>query len=207
MIEVKEYFGSDINGDIIKRIKQIALNRYSGIIYNSNYRDVNSVEELLRLYDCELCNLKLFIGKDWFLFVEETQDYVKFLEWIASNNTENKVSQSIQMFKTLKRIIIKNSDKMFLANMRHDSSYLFYESLYQKNYINQIFHLIEIDSCYNNTPEVILRLKEKYNDLSLFLESDESIKHPEYLKYIIHILGFEVSKEYIKKQSKIRKGE
>ena len=194
------YKGYEIDKEIIKVVKNISFIRYDKTIYDSNYKDVKIIEDLSNLYGVSEEDINLVLGNDWFLFYEDNPNYIKFLEWVAENNKDKKLTQSIEILRVFKNLLFENREKLFIANMRHDTSFLFYKSMLDRGYLNEIYHLIDIDCCFNNTPQEIIDLKEKYKDLDLAL-NNKAINE-EYLKYIIHLTGFEVTEKFIKRQIK-----
>ena len=202
---LKFYKGYQIDENKIAIVKNIAMKRYDSLIYTTNYKCIENIEMLSSLYGVNENDLNLILGSNWFLFFEESPVYVKFLEWVSQKDSEKQISQAVEILRVFKDILYNNRDKLFIANMRHDSSYSFYESMIKRDYFSEVYHIINVDSCFGNTPKEIMKLNDEYFNMKEYLNSKISKEHPEFLKYIIHLLGFEVTDKFIKRQEKLKK--
>lgn len=199
------YSGNEIDKEKIQRIKEIAQHRYAKPFYLSSYYNINNVDELAAFHGIDVEDENLILGEDWFLLYENNKEFVKFLEWVALENNEKNIHQAIQMLNVFKTILIENKEKLFYANMRHDTSYMFYKSMLDKKYFEEFFHMIGVDSCLGYAPKEL-------NDLNIDMFSfdgvlnNEIIKNnPEYLKYIFHFIGFSVTDKFIERDKKLSK--
>ena len=199
------YSGNEIDKKKIQRIKEIAEHRYAKPFYLSSYNNINNVEELAIFHGVNVEDENMVLGDDWFLLYENNTEFVKFLEWVALENSEKNIHQAIQMLNVFKTILIENKEKLFYANMRHDTSYMFYKSMLDKKYFEEFFHMIGVDNCMGYAPKEL-------NDLNIDMLSFDSVLNteiikntPEYLKYIFHFIGFGVTDKFIKREKTIKK--
>lgn len=196
---VEFYKGEAIDQDKIQKIKDIAYRRYSPEIFNEYFNDVNDVNDLSHLHGVSINMETLVISTDWFICYSESKYYVTILEWVSINNI-NKMQQVIEMMHVLKQIFIQNKDKLFIASMRHDTSYIMYLKMLKAGYFKEINHEYIIDCA---APIQIHNIKEKYmknfNSLKNFLASSDSNNYTKYFKYILHHLSFVLTDKFIEK--------
>ena len=95
--------------------------------------------------------------------------------------------------------------KSFKSDMRHDSSYQFYSRMLQIGYFEEKSHMIDINNCAGFSHERLKYIEDDYSSLEIFLNSTESMKSPEYLKYILHNLEFYVTDKWLDKCAKLEK--
>ena len=196
MVEI--YKGKDIDDDKISFLKYIASQRYCKRIYY-DFSNINNVKDLAYLHGISVNSECLAIGTDWFLCYHEDNDfYVQILEWVAKDN-EKKIKQVAEMMQLFKNIFLQNKDKIFVAEMRHDSSYPIYLKMLKKGYFEELYNYCIIDS---DAPPGIHKLSQKFNSIEDFLSSDIANNYPQYFKYIIHNIQFIITPNFIKKYYK-----
>lgn len=195
MVEI--FKGEEITSKQITTIKRIARERYSKEIYNEYFRKIKDVKDLARLQGIQVPKETIAIGTDWFLCYTETDYHVEILEWVSLDN-ENKIKQSIEMMHTLKQLLLKNKKKIFMASMRHDSSYAMYQKMLQQNYFKEICHRRVIDCA---APKAMDKI-EAFSDLNTLLSSDIPDEYKEYLKYILHHMQFMITNKFTEKYEK-----
>ena len=196
---IEFYKGKAIDQDKIQKIKNIANTRYSSEIFNEYFNDVNDVNDLSHLHGVDINMENLVIGTDWFICYSESKYYVTILEWVSINN-KSKMQQVVEMMNVLKQIFIRNKDKLFIADMRHDTSYTMYLKMLQDGYFKEIEHEYIIDCA---APIQVHDIKAKYmkrfNSLKDFLASSDSNDYTKYFKYILHHLSFVVTNKFVEK--------
>ena len=199
MVEI--FKGKEINYSKIEILKNIAYKRYSQKIYNEYFKDIKNVEDLAYLHGVSTNAETLVIGTDWFLCYAESDYCVEILEWVSINN-ETKIKQVSEMMNILKQIFINNTGKVFIADMRHDTSYKIYLKLLQKGYFCETKHEYIID-CAAPTQVHNLKMEfmNRFSNIEEFLSSDESNNYSQYFKYILHRLSFVLTDKFIKKYS------
>ena len=106
-------------------MKNIALLRYNTEDGDVTSNIIKSLESVCYgIFDTDLVNIVL--GEDWFLIYVSDCDDVVFEAWVASDTVDNKLEQSMEMYKEFKKILLANSDKNFFASMKKTTSYNFY---------------------------------------------------------------------------------
>ena len=197
MIQI--FKGKDIGYDEIKILKNIAFKRYSQEIYEEYFSNIKDIKDLAYLHDTNVDMENLVIGTNWFLCYSESDYYITILEWISLNDG-NKFMQAIEMMSVLKEIFLQNKDKLFIADMRHDTSYPFYLSMVQKGYLKEIRNECIIDCAAPRiVNDLIQELSSDFSSIEDFLVSSESNDYTEYFKYILHHLSFVVTNKFLKK--------
>lgn len=198
------YKGNEIDEEKLSKLKRIAASRYEKSIYDYYYSCIENVDELAYFHNISVNDEILILGEDWFLCYKISDSIVTFLEWVAIDNKESRMKQVIEMMNAFKNILIQNKDKQFVSYMRHDSSYKFYYAMIQRKYFKECMHLTEIAYCHETIPKEVKYLEDNYLCLEDFLNSNEALEHPEYLKYILHYLAFFVTDKFIDKYAKKR---
>jgi len=196
------FTGKEIDRDKINKLKNIAYKRYSSNIYKEYFNDINCIDDLANLHSINTEDENLAFGTDWFMCYYVTDYAVTILEWISLKN-EFKVKQVVEMMTFLKQLFIQNKDKWFIADMRHDTSYLMYSKMLQKGFFKEIHHKCIIDCA---APKEVQNLKNKliyrFNSLEKFLASDVSNDYSKYFKYILHHISFKVTDKFIERYNK-----
>lgn len=201
MVEI--FKGKEINKNKIEILKNIAYRKYTQEIYNEYFNDINDVRDLAYLHDVSINRETLVIGTDWFLCYAELDYSVKILEWVASDNGD-KMHQVVEMISTLKKIFLQNKEKMFIADMRHDTSYAMYLKMLQRGYFQEFRHNCTIDcAAPSQVDNLKLKFSDKFSDIEDFLANEISNDYNEYFKYILHQLGFMLTDKFIEKYDKI----
>ncbi len=202
---ISVYKGKEITEEIISKIKVIAKDRYSKEIYDGYFSSIKTIQDLAHLHD-HLNNYDdetIILGDDWFLCYYECKFYIEFLEWVASNNTKNKTAQFSEMRKALMNLLV-NNNKLFMGDMRHDTSYKFFLTLKKLGYIKTVHEECLLDC---KTPKYVVNLKNKYEknfnySLENFLNSDIANKYYKYFNYFFHSIQFVLTDKFINKYCK-----
>ena len=196
---VKFYKGKAIDQDKIQKIKDIAHRRYSSEIFNEYFSDVNDVKDLSHLHGVDINMENLVISTDWFLCYSESEYYVTILEWVSINNRST-MQQAMEMMNVLKQIFMQNKDKLFIADMRHDSSYTLYLKMLQRGYFKEIEHECIIDCAAPvQVHDIKVKYMKRFDSLKEFLVSSESNNYRQYFKYILHHLSFVLTDKFIER--------
>lgn len=198
---VEFYKGKAINQDKIQKIKDIAYRRYSLEIFNEYFNGLNDIKDLSHLHGVDINMETLVISTDWFLCYSESKYYVTILEWVSIDN-RSKMQQAVEMMHVLKQILIQNKDKLFIADMRHDTSYTMYLKMLREGYFKEINHECIIDcAAPSQVQDLKIKFMDKFNNIEDFLANDVSNEYTEYFKYILHHLSFMITDTFIKKYS------
>lgn len=199
---VNIYTGKEIDNKKIKFIKSIAEERYNEEIYKKYFANLNDRKDLARIHNVRPDSQSLALGEDWFLCFTETDYYVQISEWVALNN-ENKLKQTVEMLETLKQIFLKNKNKSFRADMRHDTSYPMYVKMIERGLFKEVSEEYIIDTA---APQEFQDLKgslmDTFDSMGDFLASEVAKQYTEYYTYILHHLKFYVTKKFSEKYNK-----
>jgi len=198
---VKIFEGKEIDKSKIDLLKSIAYRRYTKEIYNEYFSDVKDVTDLAYLHNVNIDEEKLVIGTDWFLCYSESDYYVKILEWVSIDNG-NKLQQAGEMMHILKKILLQNKEKLFIAWMRHDTSYSIYLKMLQRGFFQELNHKYTLDcAAPSQVRDLERNFRDKFHSIEDFLASDVSNDYVEYHRYILHHLSFLITDKFIKKYS------
>ena len=203
---IKYYNGFEITDEIIKKINLIELKRIKENITNITSEKIDTLKDLCNLHGTMPQEENIILGTDWYIIYtiyNDTPDEIEINEWLAINNVENKLMQTIEMFTAIKNILL-NSKKVY-ATMRHSTSYKFYKSLLNRGYLEEISNIQELD---DELPEHIEQekneLKNKYSTLEEYLLNSSLKKHinQEIEDYIYHLVIFKTTKLFTKRYQK-----
>lgn len=194
---VQYYKGNEIDDEKIVLIKSIAKSRYSDEIYEDYFEDVENVFDLAYLHSESIESESLVLGDDWFLCYSEHDCWFYILEWVALE-TGNLI-QTYEMMETLMNLLYSNSEKVMIADMRHDTSYSMYSKLLRNGYFREISHDYIVDCAM---PRDVYKLDssvylDDYDSIPKFLELEEEKGNSEYLRYILHDLEFRVTSKFV----------
>ena len=193
--------GKEIDKSKIEILKMIAYRRYTQEIYNGYFSGIEDVYDLAFLHDVNFDMENIAIGTDWFLCYTESEYFVQISEWVSIDN-ENKIQQVVEMMSTLKKIFLQNKEKLFTADMRHDTSYTMYLKMLQRGYFKEFSHEYIIDcAAPSQVQDLKIKFIDKFNNIEEFLANEFSNDYSEYFKYILHHLSFMISNKFIKKYS------
>lgn len=122
-------------------------------------------------------------------------EYVEFLLWAALDDEETKVIQSVEMYNALINILLKNKEQLFIAKLRHDTSYLFYQILLKKDFVEEISHSI----CgyeLNRLEEININLFSKNDHFDSLLDKGLVIKRSK-IDHIYHEILFSLTDSFV----------
>ncbi len=104
------------------------------------------------------------------------------------------------MMELFKKIFFQNKNKIFIADMRHDTSYTLYLKMLQRDYFEEINDHCIIDCA---APPKVHKLKlefmKKFNNIEDFLSSNLANSYSQYFKYILHQIRFIINPNFIEK--------
>lgn len=206
--EVKYYTGYEITDDIIRKINLIELKRMEeGITYIKS-EPIKTLRDLCKIHGTFPKEENVIIGQDWYIIYSrlyEDSSEIEINEWIAINQVENKLIQTIEMFSAMKKILLENKDIIVFATMRHSTSYKFYRSLLTRGYFEEILNRSVID---DELPEYLESIKEelknKYETSENFLKNldNENLTDTRFEDIIHHLVMFKTTDKFIKRYKK-----
>ena len=206
--EVKYYTGYQITNEIIRKINLIELKRIQeGITYIKTI-PIETLKDLCRIHGTFPKEENVIIGQDWYIIYSkyyEDSSEVEINEWVAINQVENKLMQTIEMFSAMKKILLENENITVFATMKHSTSYKFYKSLLTRGYFEEISNRAEID---DELPKYLENIKEelknKYETPEDFLQNldQENLEDPHFEDIIHHLVIFKTTNKFIKRYKK-----
>ena len=206
--EVKYYTGYQITDDIIRKINLIELKRIKeGITYIKS-EPIKTLRDLCRIHGTFPSEENIIIGQDWYIIYSrlyKDSSEIEINEWVAIDQVENKLMQTIEMFSAMKRILLENKDITVFATMRHSTSYKFYRSLLTRGYFKEISNRADID---DELPEYLesikTELKNKYETPEDFLKNidKENLEDTHFEDIIHHLVIFKTTDKFIKRYKK-----
>lgn len=198
---VEYYNNSNVSNDVLDRMKNIALLRYNAEDGDVTSNIIKSLESVCYgIFDTDLVNIVL--GEDWFLIYVSDCDDVVFEAWVASDTVDNKLDQSMEMYKEFKKILLANSDKNFFASMKKTTSYNFYRKMLDMGYVEEFD---EISSFAYYTPfEIVEEIMMNCGSLDCYLKSgsDECGFNEKAKEYVFCDVEFGVTDKFVKKYKK-----
>ena len=203
MRNIETYRGKKIGKKQLKKIKKIAVLSLKGSKLQKKYKRIYKLEDIQERMFFNDFDEYLVLGNDWFLTYNIEDNLVRISNWMAVDDKNTKLTQSIEMLNTIKELLINNKDKKFVANFRHNTSYPLYKKMLDKDYFKENFHHIDKVSCPASV-ELRLKFLEMYSPCNYeiflkYLKSEAAIKNPDDLEYIIHCIVFKVTNEFIEK--------
>lgn len=186
---ITTYKGTEITKEILDKVLSIAKSKYDERIYDEYYGNVINVSDLAYVHGIDVSDEAIILGEDWYFEYADLDDTVAILEWVSTKSERSNLIKGLEMKKHLLKFFMDNSDKMFEAEMRHDSSYKFYQLMVEKGIFEEFFQETMLDV---STPTNFIKvINENYSgDINSFLNSEDAIKYKDYYKFIMHSLIF-----------------
>lgn len=198
MVEI--YKGKEITTTQVEKLKEIAKAKYSPVIYDDYFAGVKTPSQLAYLHDVNEDSEALILGTGWFLCYSESHFVVELLEWVAVDDV-NKMQQFAEMVYAFKHIFLNNPNKIFKADMRHDTSYAIYSKMLERGLFNEFAHKYMLDDVL--LPPEVYDIKESLVDrfcsIEEFLDSGESNQFSDYFQYILHRVMFYPTQRFVNK--------
>ena len=110
--QVKHYQGTEITLDVIKKISLIELLRQKEGLTTFTIANIDTLEELSDNYDIKPEQINIILGEDWYLIYTTYYGEIEIKEWLSINNVKDKLIQTMEMFKTIKNILLEHKDKI-----------------------------------------------------------------------------------------------
>ena len=204
--QVNYYHGAEITLDVIKRIKEIERKRINEGITCIISEPISSVGELCDIHLVSSIEQEhIILGEDWYIMYSILENQIELNEWLAVNNVDNKLIQTMEMYQSLKKLLLQSKDYKFFATMRHSTSYRFYQNMLNRGFLQEISNRAYIDENLPYDLELIKNdLKSKYSTLEEYLQNEdkEQLKETDFSDFIYHLVIFKTTKSFTKKYKK-----
>lgn len=174
---------------------------YLSAFVDYNY-SVERKEDFEELFDYLLKDITFIIGEDWFIVYSVEDDYIDILLWAAKYNSDNKISQSVEMYNALKTLFLRYYNCYFTAEMIHSTSYQFYLKMLEKGYINPNYDFLKLYNL-NLLEQLKLKIIGSDNVTNQVLDSGLFIRD-ERLYKVIHEVNFELTDSFKRKYCRKR---
>ena len=199
--KVKHYQGKEITTEVIRKMNLIELLRQREGLTTFTIENIDNLEELCNYHDTKEEQENIILGQDWYLMYTTYNDELEIQEWISINNVKDKLVQTMEMFKWIKKILLENKDKTIYSTLRHSTSYNFYKLFLEKGYIDEIYKSIDIE---DDIPEDLLSLIENRDNSSLeeYLDNEKEEILNDLPDFIFHNVEFWVTDKFIEKHNK-----
>ncbi|MCH5166995.1 MAG: hypothetical protein J1F35_03795 [Erysipelotrichales bacterium] len=203
MRDIQIYKGKEIDKDKLIKMKNIAVQGFTNPKWKRSYKLIYGMEKIISPITCNKESECLVLGNDWYLLFEVEKTVVNIVGWVAIDEPETKLSQSIEMLTVLKELFLKYKDRRFVSALRHTTSFQLYTKMLNQNYFNETNHRVYT---YFSPIGTEIRLKylsehsaDSKNLFDKYLNSGAKEKHPEDLEYVLHKTEFRVTDKFIEK--------
>lgn len=201
MRKINFYKGEEITEDKIQNLFKIIWKSKLSLPDKISNINIKNIGQIAYFDEIDVNDEYLVLGEDWYLRYTFSNNIFEFLELIAVEEPTNKLIRTLEIMNVLKKLLNQHKDKTFKADMLHSTSFPFYSALKDKGYFEELTHIVDFCWCNKLMRKKLLKLEQDYGSLELFITSDDTIKYPKELEYIIHNLTFKVKNEDEKNSS------
>lgn len=199
--EVEHYQGKEIDIVIISKLFAISIARDFRVEGIVPYSDVDTIEELCEVCECNIDDFHVILGADWYLTYIDRQDSLEIMEWVSLANTKDKMRQTLEMMRYLTKVLLLSKDRKITAIMRHSTSYNFYQLLIKNGYVKELYNNPGMD---NSLPED-LRLEvdksiEENVNIRGYLNNPE--RDTDLDEYFYHDISFKITDKFLSRYNK-----
>lgn len=201
--KVKKYQGKEVTEEILNRLFYICNKRNFRIEGMIPYSDIYNINGICMWLECQPDNFHIILGEDWFITYLQDDIDLEIIDWVALDNVENKITQTLEMKKYIIELLLESRKKQIYATMRHTTSYKFYELFKKHGYIKEEYNTISYEETIpTDGQKIIFQILKKYHKLSSYFQDPNRVEYPEYEEYFNHDVTFYVTDEFIKKYTK-----
>lgn len=200
MRHIKHYKGKQITKDVIKIFREFTKSRFEQEVFEEYFSYITSVKEYANVHGVEIEDENIIVGEDWIFSYHLAGKELVLSDWVAKEETTDKFAQSIEMYKTIKKVLLTSEAEFFSASLRHSTSYPFYQAFKERGMIDEFVDCLSVNLCSDETYEQIANKVSKYDaTLEELLESGKLTEKEK--DYIYHDVTFELGPVYQKKKS------
>lgn len=193
---IKHYQGNEITDEVISKIRCLAKNRYSAQVYTNNF-SYDTPSSYADKHGTNLEDESVILGPDWAICYHMVRRVLIISDWISEDNKSRVINQSLEMYISLRNVLVSTEAKRINAYLRHDTSYPFYKLLLEKDYIDTYEDIPTIDMCSDEQSILINNIIEENPTFEETLERGKIPK--EYEQFIFHEVTFEPTEKFQKK--------
>lgn len=197
--KVEYYNGYNINRRVIHRINLIDLKRIKEGITEFTMEKIKNLKSLCEIHDTTPEQEHIILGEDWYInYTDISEDEIEINEWVAINNVENKLTQTMEMYTALKKILLKHAQKDIYAMLRHSTSYKFYQKFLSAGYIEESLDILDFDDSSPELEKIKYKILTEYDSFEEYLsdENRERYESESVEDFIYHEVSFNVTEEF-----------
>ncbi|MGN1371039.1 MAG: hypothetical protein ACI4XM_01995 [Candidatus Coprovivens sp.] len=199
--KVEHYQGEQINFIIISKLFAISAARdfkVEGII---PYSDIDTLEELCEVYECNPDEFHIILGADWYLTYITRPEKTEIIEWVSLENRKDKIHQTLEMMKYLIQVLLLSKEKKVTSTMRHSTSYKFYQLLIKNGYIKEQYNNPGMDTSIPDDiqSELDIAIEDNIN-IKYYLDNPN--RNTEYDEYFYHDISFTLTNKFLTRYDK-----
>ena len=199
--EVKHYQGKKIDIYVLSELFAICAARNFRVEGHIPYEEIDSVEDFSLYYNCNIEDIHIVLGQDWFISYIDWNDAIEIMEWVSLENSKDKFKQTLEMMKYIIEILLQTKNRQIDTIMRHSSSYSFYELLKKRGYIEEQYNAVNTEASIPQDISEILRSRIQTQKSIIEYLKDET-RDKEYDQYFHHDVTFSLTDKFFCKYSK-----
>jgi len=197
--KVEYYHGYEITPQVLKEIERIDSTRETEGTTEFNNTKVKNLQELCEVHNTTEEQEHIILGEDWYInYATISEEEIDIKDWVAIEKVENKFTQTIEMFNTLKKILLEYQHCDIYSMLRHSTSYPFYKKLMNEGYIDEGYDIIDFDDCLPKLEEIKEKILTEYDSLEDYLsdENREKYEDSNIEDYIYHDVVFNMTEKF-----------
>lgn len=153
--DIRHYNGVEITCDVIDEVRRIIRCREDGELIDCEW--ITSLDDICDLHNSYPVNEHVILGDDWAIAYSIT-NVVEIGLWVASDVSNNKFMQTMEMLRTMKNILLQSYGYDICSCMRHSTSYRFYDSFVKRGYLVEKYDDVKVDGhgkIKNTSPDLL----------------------------------------------------
>lgn len=197
--QVEYYNGKEINRKVLNRINLIDLKRIKEGITQFSMERVKSLKKICKEHETDPEDEHVILGEDWYIVYTNISDMeIEIKDWVAINNVENKLNQTMEMFNALKKILLEHENCNIYGMLRHSTSYPFYKKLLDEGYIEESVDIIDFDDYLPKLEEIKQKILTDYDSIEDYLADPNRDRYEGSAMedYIYHEVSFNVTESF-----------
>ena len=197
MRQIKYYKGKEITKDVIKTFREYTKARFGSEVFEEYFSYITDVKEYAGVHGVNIEDENIIVGEDWIFSYHMSGKELILSDWVAKEESSDKFAQSLEMYKTIRNVLLTTSAEFFSASLRHSTSYPFYQAFKERGMIEEFVDALSVNLCTDEMYEQIERKVLEYDaTLDELLESGKITEQEK--DYLYHDVTFELGPAYKK---------
>lgn len=197
MRQIKHYKGKEITKDVIKTFREYTKARFGSEVFEEYFSYITDVKEYAGVHGVNIEDENIIVGEDWIFSYHMSGKELILSDWVAKEDSSDKFAQSLEMYKTIRNVLLTTSAEFFSASLRHSTSYPFYQAFKERGMIEEFVDALSVNLCTDEMYEQIERKVLEYDaTLDELLESGKITEQEK--DYLYHDVTFELGPAYKK---------